>query len=248
MCTSDSPEHCQCKEHITSPDCHCNPDFIRGNDGESGLYIHRTPAEQAFFTNKHRHLLEIIRLRSYKKGEFTLTSGRKSNFYFDGKQTTLHSEGCVLVGRLMLDLIVQEFKSNHDIKAVAGMTLGADPIVTSVAVEAFHAGLPSLHALIIRKEPKGHGTGAYIEGLGNVPAGSRVVLVEDVVTTGGTLITSAKRLEDAGLVVALMITIVDREEGGREALKAAGYDLRSIFTKTDVMALDNMSEGEYLVG
>ncbi len=179
-----------------------------------------------------QRLKEIILEKSYRKGEFTLTSGKKSDFYIDGKQTTLHPEGAWLCGKLILEEIR---KSGENIAAVGGMTLGADPLVTAVSVVS-HTEKTPLPAFIIRKKAKGHGTGQYLEGLKNIPAGSRVALLEDVVTTGGTLITAIERVEAAGLEVAMIITVVDRQEGGAENLNRAGYPLRAILTREEILS------------
>ncbi len=179
-----------------------------------------------------KRLKQIIVEKSYRRGEFTLTSGKKSDFYIDGKQTTLHPEGAWLCGKLILEEIR---KSGDNIGAVGGMTLGADPLVTATGVVSHIEGTP-LPAFIIRKNAKGHGTGQYLEGLKNIAPGTRVALIEDVVTTGGTLITAIERTEAAGLTVAMIITVVDRREGGSENLNRAGYPLRSIFTREEIMS------------
>ncbi len=176
-------------------------------------------------------LRNLIRERSYREGTFTLTSGKKSDFYVDCKQTTLSAEGAYLCGKLFHERIA---RAGKDIAGVGGMTLGADPLVTAVSVVSFLEGAP-IPAFIIRKEPKGHGTGSWIEGKSNIPQGSRVALVEDVVTTAGTLIKAIERTEEEGYRVAMVLTVVDREEGGRERLKQAGYDLSALFTRNDII-------------
>ena len=181
-------------------------------------------------TDKER-LKDILLRKSYRKGTFTLTSGRTSDFYVDGKQTTLDAEGAYLCGKLIFGLIQQ---NSEPIGAVGGMTLGADPLVTAVSVVSYLEGAP-IPAFIVRKESKKHGTEAYIEGQSNIPAGARVALVEDVVTTGGTLLKVIERVEKQGYTVAMVITVVDREEGGAEILAAAGYPLTAIFTRTELV-------------
>lgn len=183
-------------------------------------------------------LSRILRKRSYRRGTFRLTSGRQSDFYIDGKQTTLSAEGAYLCGKLLFERIVGSHKK---IAAVGGMTLGADPLVAAVAVVSFLEGKP-LPGFIIRKEPKGHGTGSWIEGKGNIPKGSAVALVEDVVTTGGTLLKAVERTEAEGYRVAQILAVVDREEGGRDALARAGYELEPIFTRSDIES--SPEEGE----
>lgn len=190
-------------------------------------------ASRADIEGKRRRLMAILKDRSYREGEFTLTSGRKSRYYIDCKATTLSPEGAYLAGWLFFHAIVSR---GEKVDAVGGMTLGADPLVTAVSVVSFLEGAP-LPALIIRKEPKGHGTGAWIEGLQNVRPGANVALVEDVVTTGGTLIKAAGRIEEAGLRVARVICLVDRQEGGGEALKAHGFRLEPIITRKELTEL-----------
>ncbi len=175
-------------------------------------------------------LARLLMALSYVKGEVTLTSGRKSDYYFDCKQTALHPEGGYLIGKLFLEML-----KGGGAKAVAGMTLGADPLVASVSVLSHLEGCP-LPALIIRKQSKGHGTNQYLEGLKNVGPGDEIALLEDVVTTGGTLVTSAERIRAAGFTVGSVICVLDREEGGRERLAEAGLTLQSIFTRNELLA------------
>ncbi len=179
-----------------------------------------------------QRLKEILLTKSYRKGNFTLTSGKTSDFYIDGKQTTLSAEGSYLCGKLLLELINKE---KHPIEAVGGMTLGADPLVTAVSLVSFLEKRP-IPAFIVRKEAKGHGTENYIEGLKNMPAGCRVALVEDVVTTGGTLLKVIERVEAQGFKVGVVVTIVERQEGGVEALADKGYKLESLFTKEELLS------------
>lgn len=171
-------------------------------------------------------LLEL----SYVEGEVTLTSGRKSDYYFDCKQTALHPEGGYLIGRIFLSML-----EARKVAGVGGMTLGADPLVSAVTVLSHleHCPLPGF---IIRKQPKGHGTNQYLEGLKNFRPGDRVALLEDVVTTGGTLLTSVERVRSAGFEVAAVLCVLDREEGGRERLAEAGLTLDSIFTRKALLA------------
>ncbi len=170
-------------------------------------------------------LKEIILAKSYRKGKFKLSSGLESDFYVDGKQTTLDAEGSYLCGKLIYELIS---KCSKDISSVGGMTLGADPLVTAASMVSFLEKEP-IPAFIVRKEAKGHGTQNYIEGQSNIPAGAYVALLEDVVTTGGTLIKVIERVENQGYKVGLVVTIVDRQEGGVECLADAGYKLEAIF-------------------
>ena len=179
-----------------------------------------------------QRLKDILLEKSYRKGTFTLTSGKTSDFYIDGKQTTLSAEGAYLCGKLLFELLQN---CTTPIHAVGGMTLGADPLVTAVSIASFLAEKP-IPAFIVRKEAKGHGTGNYIEGLKNMKEGCTVALLEDVVTTGGTLLKVIERVEDAGFKVGLVATLVERQEGGVEVLKEAGYSLEAIFTREELLS------------
>jgi orotate phosphoribosyltransferase len=176
-------------------------------------------------------LLQIVREKSYEKREVTLTSGRKSDFYVDGKQTTLDSEGGYLVGKLFHEKIK---RSKIPVEAVGGPTLGADPIVTAISIVSYLEGSP-IPAFIIRKEPKKHGTASWIEGDKSLNPGTRVAIVEDVVTTGGSMLKAIEIVKAQGLEVVQVLALVDREEGGRENLAKEGYNLESILTKTDIV-------------
>jgi len=196
------------------------------------MYHVLTTSNYGFFMNERDQLKNILLQKSYREGSFTLTSGKTSDFYVDGKQTTLSAQGAYLCGRLLYKLI-----KNHPqrITGVGGMTLGADPLVTAVSVVSYLEGDP-IPAFIVRKEPKGHGTENYIEGKSNLETGDLVAVVEDVVTTGGTLVKVIERVEKEGFRVGLVATIVDRQEGGAEALAARGYPLAAIFTREQLMA------------
>lgn len=176
-------------------------------------------------------LMRIVRELSYEEREVTLASGRKSNFYFDGKQTALHARGGLLVGKAFWE-IVKQF--DGPVHGVGGLTMGADPIATATSIAAALDG-QSVHAFIIRKEPKGHGTGQWLEGRKNLPAGSRVVIVEDVTTTGDSSMKAVDRARQEGLVVLGIITLVDREEGARDNIEGAGQVLRPVFTRSEVV-------------
>ena len=173
-----------------------------------------------------QQLLDLICHVAYKEGDFVLTSGQKSSYYINGKQVTLHSEGGLAVGRMMLSLLTPETQ------AVAGLTLGADPMVTATSVVAAYEGR-SLTALIVRKEAKGHGTQAYIEGP-SLPEGSSVTVLEDVVTTGKSALKAVDRLRAAGYQVNGILALVDREQGGVETYQAAGIPFQSVFTIRDI--------------
>ncbi|MDH3348569.1 MAG: orotate phosphoribosyltransferase [Desulfobulbaceae bacterium] len=180
--------------------------------------------------NEKERLKQILQEKSYREGTFTLTSGKTSDFYIDGKQTTLLAEGAYLCGRMLFD-IIKNFPEK--IAAVGGMTLGADPLVTATSLVS-HLEKEPIPAFIVRKEAKGHGTGNYIEGKNNLAPGCLVALVEDVVTTGGTLIKVIERVESEGFKVGLVATIIDRQEGGAEALAKLGYPLHTVFSREEL--------------
>lgn len=174
-------------------------------------------------------LLEILREKSYQKKKVILASGRESDFYIDCRQTALDAEGAFLIGKLMHGML----KEGKKIEGVGGPTLGADPIVTAISMTSFMEG-NTIPAFIVRKEPKGHGTGQWIEGRKNLREGADVAVVEDVVTTGGSMLKAIERVKAEGFNVVRVLALVDREEGGREAIKEVGYDLEVLFTKRDI--------------
>lgn len=180
---------------------------------------------------ERNQLMQIIRQLSYEERDVVLASGRKSNFYFDGKQTTLNAAGGLLVGKAFWQ-IVKSFEG--PVHGVGGLTMGADPIATATSIAAHLEG-HSIHAFIIRKEPKGHGTGQWLEGRKNLPPGSRVIIVEDVTTTGGSSLKAVQRAEEEGLEVLGIVTLVDREEGAQENITESGQILKSVFTKSEVV-------------
>ncbi len=170
-------------------------------------------------------LLELVREKALKFGDFTLASGKKAKFYLDTKQVTLDAAGAKLVGEGILDLL-----ASHLPRAVGGMSIGADPITAAVLTVAGIRGVPLL-GFMVRKEPKGHGTNQYIEG--PVQAGDEAVIVEDVVTTGGSSLLAIDRALEFGMTVKRVIAIVDRLEGGREAFAARGIELTTLLTIRD---------------
>ncbi|MEB3262240.1 MAG: orotate phosphoribosyltransferase [Cyanobacteriota bacterium] len=174
-------------------------------------------------------LLRELANRSYRHGAFTLASGRTSHHYVNCKPVSLSGEGLALLGSLLLDQVEPQAV------AVAGLTLGADPLVSAVALRAALVGR-RLDALIVRKQAKGHGTGAWLEGP-LPPAGSRITVLEDVVTSGGSALKAVEQLRAAGYQVHRVVTIVDRQEGGLEAMTAAGLELRSLFLLEEVAAV-----------
>lgn len=176
------------------------------------------------FIDESARLLRLIRERSYREGDFTLVSGKKSKFYIDMKATTLSPEGAFLIGRLAYEVLHRRYKSSDfSIGGVGGLTLGADPIATAVSLAAYGQGV-DWPAYIVRKEAKGHGTGRYVEGHENLKPGAKVIVLEDVVTTGGSSIKAIERLRAEGYDPIAVLTVVDREEGGETAFKVAGIE------------------------
>lgn len=169
-------------------------------------------------------LKEILLEKSVISGrEFKLASGKTSTFYVDARVTTLWPEGAYLCGKIFLEMLV-----DYKIDAAGGYSIGADPIVSAIAVLSFLGGKP-IPAFIIRKEVKAHGTGKVIEG--NFPENGRVAIFDDVVTSGGSILRGAEQVEEQGGRVEVVMAVIDREEGGREKIEAAGYKFQTIFTK-----------------
>ncbi len=183
----------------------------------------------------HRErLLNLLVRDAYKHGDFTLASGRKSNHYVNCKPVSLSGKGLELISELILDYV------DLNSLAVAGLTLGADPIVSGVAMKAFQSGR-NLDALIVRKSPKGHGTQAWLEG--PLPAkGSLITVLEDVVTTGGSSIKAVKHLRDSGYLVERVVTIVDRQEGAELAMQKSDLLLDSLFLLEELVSRFNKLE------
>jgi orotate phosphoribosyltransferase len=177
-------------------------------------------------------LFNILYTKSFIYREdppFTLVSGRQSFYYFDCKGATLDAEGVSLVGEVMLDAL-GPFIGTGGIDGIGGLTLGADPISISTAIAAHRRGI-SLSPLIVRKEPKKHGTQKWIEGdAGKV---KKVVVIDDVITTGGSTITAIERLRESGLDVVKAAVVIDREEGGRENIEKTGVEVISLFKRTE---------------
>jgi orotate phosphoribosyltransferase len=167
----------------------------------------------------------LVREKALKFGNFTLASGKRANYYLDGKQVTLDSAGAMLVGEGILDLL----EDRHP-DAVGGMSIGADPITAAVVTMAGVRGRPLL-GFMIRKEAKGHGTLKYIEG--PVKPGQVVAIVEDVVTTGGSSLAAIDRCQEFGLVVERVVAIIDRMEGGAQAFAERGIPFTSLLTIQD---------------
>jgi orotate phosphoribosyltransferase len=186
----------------------------------------RTSARELVKLSDRERLLELLQNKALEVRKVTLSSGRISDYYIDCKRVTLSPEGAYLTAKLMLGMI------GSDIAAVGGLTLGADPIVSSISVVS-HIQRRDLPALIVRKVPKKHGTMSFIEGP-TLNKGVKVAVVDDVVTSGASLLRSIDRLAAEGYQPVQALAILDRLEGGREAIEAAGYKLQSIFTRDDL--------------
>ena len=183
-------------------------------------------------------LLELIKEKALKVGKFVLSSGKESDYYLDERVVTLSSEGAYLTARIMLDML-----KDVEIDSVGGMTLAADPIAGAIAAISYSRfaeqrgknkteGKP-IDAFIVRKEPKGHGTGKLVEG--PITKGLKVCIIDGTMTTGGSLLKAIEALENEGCQVAKVLVLIDRLEGGKEALQSKGYDVEAVFTRDDLL-------------
>ena len=173
--------------------------------------------------------MQLLRERSVRRGDFVLASGARSSFYIDCRTNTTHAEGQFLVGQLGWELL-RDSGLNPD--AVGGLTMGADPMAYAIAYTSWLAGEP-VHAFSVRKQPKDHGTGKRIEG--SFAAGSRVVVIEDVITSGGSALRACDAVREEGGEVLAVLALVDREGGGREAIEEAGYRVLSLFRVSELL-------------
>lgn len=179
--------------------------------------------------DERARLIEIVKERSVRAGRFTLASGRESDFYVDVRQTALNAEGSWLLGRLLLPML------QPGVVGVGGPTMGADPLVTALTVASWDAGRP-VHGFLIRKAAKGHGTRRFVEGRSSLPDGSKVCIVEDTSTTGGSLITAVERARAEGLEVVQALVVVDRQEGAAERVAAeTGLTLEALLTRAELV-------------
>jgi len=173
-------------------------------------------------------LKQILIKNSILRGKFILSSGKESNYYIDARMTTLDPEGVYLIGKIFLDSIMKI----PDIQAVGGPSIGADPIVGSLISQSHQSGHP-LRGFLVREEGKGHGTQKLIEG--NLIKGDNVAIVEDVATTGDSIIRAIKAVENAGASVKKVLVIVDRDEGAKNDIEEMGYDFFSIFSIEELL-------------
>jgi orotate phosphoribosyltransferase len=187
-----------------------------------------TPHQTATASPVIRELIGLVETKALKRGTFRLASGREASFYLDAKQVVLDAHGAMLVGRAILERL----RSLGALPAaVGGMSIGADPITSAVITMAGVEGLP-LKGFMVRKEPKDHGTKKYVEG--PVEPGQRVVIVEDVTTTGGSSLLAIDRVQEFGLVVERVVTVIDRLAGAKDAFAARGIPLESLVTIRDL--------------
>ena len=173
-------------------------------------------------------LVEILKERSVKTGTFTLASGKTSDLYVDARQTTLSPEGATIIAKMILERL------HPEAVGVGGPVTGADPITGAIITHSFLTG-QNLHGFMVRKEAKGHGAGNQVEGRFGLPDGSKVCMLEDTVTTGGSLLRAIKAVEDAGLEVVQVICVVDRSEGAIQRFAEAGYTLEALVTRNDIV-------------
>jgi orotate phosphoribosyltransferase len=176
-------------------------------------------------------LFELLRTRAFERKRVVLASGKESDFFIDCKQAVLTAEGHALAGEVMLDALAPL----EPCVAVAGVELGGCPLASAVALTSFLRGRP-IDAVYVRKDAKEHGSRRLLEGNTRLAGGARIVLLEDVVTTGGSTRKAAAKLREAGYLVPGVVALVDRLEGGREALQVDGLELIALFTRDDFLA------------
>lgn len=175
-------------------------------------------------------LLKLLRERSFAEKRVVLASGKESDFFIDCKQTVLSAEGHVLVGQLMLEALAELPPCD----AIAGVELGGCPLASAVSLTSHLRGAPK-DAVFVRKDAKDHGSRRVLEGDTHLPRGARLTILEDVTTTGGSTLKAVRKLRDAGYQVSGVVTLVDRLEGGREALEAAGLQVVAVYTRLDFL-------------
>lgn len=180
----------------------------------------------------HAGLVSMLAERSARRGHFTLASGRQSTLYIDARLTTMSPDGLALIGPIALEALA--IAGWHQVDAVGGLTLGADPVSYAIAYASANTAKP-LRAFTVRKEAKAHGTGRLVEG--PFREGDAVVVIEDVITTGGSALRAVEALRAAGAKIVGVLALVDREEGGREALEAANLQVTSLATASEIVAL-----------
>ncbi len=176
--------------------------------------------------NKKEKLKELIKRDAVKFGKFILSSGKESDIYVDLRKVTLNPAGASIIGALTYDLI-----RDRKVDAVGGMSVGADPIAVATSLAAYQDGR-EIMAFLVRKTQKAHGTQNVIEG--PIMAGLRALVVEDVITTGASTISAIERIKEAGMAIEMVVAVFDRCEGGKEAIEALGYEVRSLLARHDL--------------
>ncbi len=187
---------------------------------------------------KYNVLLDFVFRHSFKRGVFRLSSGKESSFYLDMKQTTLDPDGSLLVAENVLDKI-----SNSKVDSIGGLTIGADPIIGSVITLAAMKGFKPM-GFIVRKKPKGHGLHRAIEG--KLKKGDRVIIIDDVITTGGSAFKAIEVVENLGCKVIKVMPIVDRDEGGREFFNEKGYVYEPVINIKDIFQYEEKIKSHYI--
>lgn len=187
------------------------------------------------FETNRAALRGVLKEKSFFEGDFTLASGKKSHYYVDCRVTTLDARGAALLGSVLLHQVKEKAAElGVQFSAIGGLTMGADPIAVAIAIASHHEGcLPPVNAFCVRKEPKAHGKGKQVEG--NFASGDTVVVLDDVITTGGSTLLAIEAIEREGGKVAFVAVLVDRQEGGRENIEAAGYPVISAFTRDELL-------------
>ena len=175
-----------------------------------------------------QELIKLLKKNSVRVGQFTLASGKTSDFYVDARQTTLHGQGSVLIAKLLLEIL------DDEVLAIGGPVTGADPITGATIALASLEGR-ELAGFMVRKQAKGYGGQNWVEGLGNIPENAPICVIEDTVTTGGSLLKAIQKLEAIGFKIKQCIAVVDREEGARECIEEAGYPFLALTTRSELL-------------
>jgi orotate phosphoribosyltransferase len=185
-------------------------------------------------------LLRLLYERAYREGDITLSSGKHASYYIDAKEVVFHPEGSMLVGDQICDLL-KDYP--HQVDAIGGLMVGAAPMATAVAlVSHLRRDMKDIPAFVVRKEPKKHGLRKLIEG--SLQEGMRVVIVDDVITTGGSVLQAIDCVRDMGCTVDLVIALLDREQEGRENIEGAGCEFRALYTITELRQLAGPQPGQ----
>jgi len=200
----------------------------------AGVVVRKRTVQGDMDSQDRRELLALLTKKSVHRGQFTLASGAQSDLYIDARLTTFDPQGAILVGRVGWELLKEiAAKRSMRVDAIGGLTLGADPLALSIGI-ASRLDDPSnaLQVFTVRKEAKSHGRQKRIEG--NFIEGDSVVVVDDVITTGGSTLKAIDAIKEAGGTIAFVLVLMDRQEGGRQAIEGQGHEVVSIFTRADL--------------